>query len=110
MPIGRLEEVGKLTVDGNGDRLGEGEVVGTNERRDEAELVDEPVVVGDALGGLSVDELDVKVVDVGHSLDGDGAGVTLGSVLVRLTIGRFMIHTAARQKRWGAFLRAARTG
>jgi hypothetical protein len=48
-----------------------------NKGRHEAELVDEPVVVGDALGGLSVNELNVEVVDIGHGLDGDGAGVAL---------------------------------
>lgn len=72
----------QLTVDGDGNGLGESEVVGTNEGRDETELVDELVVVGDALGGLSVNELKVKVVDVGHGLDGDGAGVTLAEVSV----------------------------
>ena len=73
----------RLTVDGNGDRLGEGEVVGANKGRDETKLVDELVVIGDTLGGLGVDKLDVEVVDVGHGLDGNGAGVTLGSMSVR---------------------------
>jgi hypothetical protein len=70
----------QLTVDGNGDRLGEGEVVGADKGRDEAKLVDELVVIGDTLGGLGVDKLDVEVVDVGHGLDGNGAGVTLERV------------------------------
>lgn len=30
-----------------------------------------------------MDKLDVEVVDVGHGLDGNGAGVTLGSMSVR---------------------------
>jgi len=29
-----------------------------------------------------VNELDVKVVDIGHGLDGNGAGVALAEVLV----------------------------
>lgn len=72
-----LQTASPLTVDGNGDALGQGEVVGAHEGRDEAELVDELVVIADALGRLGVDKLEVEVVDVGHGLDGNGAGVTL---------------------------------
>jgi hypothetical protein len=53
-----------------------------NKGRDETKLVDELVVIGDTLGGLGVDKLDVEVVDVGHGLDGNGAGVTLERVSV----------------------------
>jgi hypothetical protein len=95
----------RLTVDGNGDRLGEGEVVGANKGRDEAELVDEPVVIGDALGGLGVDKLDVEVVDVGHGLDGNGAGVALGrSMLAMYSCGILvcdMSESSARAKAVG---------
>lgn len=50
-----------------------------------------------------MNELKVKVVDVGHGLDGNGAGVTLAEVLVfalSLLFSEPMIHRAA-QKRWG---------
>lgn len=52
-----------------------------------------------------MNELKVKVVDVGHGLDGNGAGVTLVEVLVLFScilfyFWRLMIHSTA-QKRWG---------
>lgn len=50
-----------------------------------------------------MNELKVKVVDVGHGLDGNGAGVTLAEVLViglSFLFSKPMIHRAA-QKRWG---------
>lgn len=54
-----------------------------------------------------MNELNVKVVDIGHGLDGNGAGVALSEVLACLLFlflfllhMQDMIHSAA-QKRWG---------
>lgn len=75
--IGRV--CGVLTVDSDGNGLGENEAVGALEGRDLAELVDLQVVRRDALGRLGVDELDVEAVLLCDRKEGGGARVTLQS-------------------------------
>lgn len=51
--------------------------ISTNESWDLAELVDLEVLRRDTLGRVGVDELQVDVVRLGHSSDGNGARVFL---------------------------------
>ena len=66
-----------LTVDSDGDALGEDEAVGTLEGGDLAELVELLVLGGDALGWLSVNRLDVESVLLCDSQKTCGARVAL---------------------------------
>lgn len=66
------------TVDGDGNDLSEGEAIGTLEGRDLAERVELGVLsVGAGRVGDSVDQLKVKVVELGSDQDRDGATVLL---------------------------------
>lgn len=51
--------------------------ISTNESWDLAELVDLEILRRDTLGRVGVDELQVDVVRLGHSSDGNGARVFL---------------------------------
>lgn len=68
---------GVLTVDSDGNGLGENEAVGALKGRDLAELVDLEVVGRDALGRLGVDKLNVEAVLLCDGKEGGGARVTL---------------------------------
>lgn len=65
------------TVDSNGNALVESVTIGTDEGWDLAELVDLEVLGRDTLCRLSLNDLDLDVVGLGHSANGGGAGVTL---------------------------------
>lgn len=67
----------RLTVDGDGNALAQDVAVGALEGRDLAELVEQAVVIADALGGLGVDLLDLEVVGLGDGEDGRRARVAL---------------------------------
>lgn len=73
--VGRV--CGVLTVDSDGDGLGENEAVLALEGGDLAELVELQVLGRNTLGGLSVDELDVEAVLLCDRKEGGGARVTL---------------------------------
>jgi hypothetical protein len=68
---------GALTVDSDGDALGEDEAVGALEGWDLSELVEPEVLLRDALGRLSLDELDVEAVLLRDREKRHGARVTL---------------------------------
>lgn len=73
-------EVGRLTVDGNGNDLVEDVAIAALEGRDLCERVEFLVVVAQAtLERVGVDQLDVEVVRFGDSLEDGGARVTLPS-------------------------------
>tara|TARA_R110002060_G_scaffold12882_6_gene18349 strand:+ start:231 stop:482 length:252 start_codon:yes stop_codon:yes gene_type:complete len=65
------------TVDGNGNALVESVTISTDKGRDLAELVDFEVFGGNALRWLSLNDLDVDIIGLGHSANGGGAGVAL---------------------------------
>lgn len=75
-------EIGRLTVDGNGDALDQDVAVGALEGGHLAELVELAVVIADALGRLGVDDVELEVVGLGHGEDGGGARVTLDRSIV----------------------------
>jgi hypothetical protein len=66
-----------LTVDSDGDALGEDKAVSALEGRDLAELVELQVVLRDALGWLSVDELNVEAILLRDGQEGGRTRVTL---------------------------------
>jgi len=66
-----------LTVDSDGDALGEDKAVSALEGRDLAELVELQVVLRDTLGWLSVDELDVEAILLRDGQERGGTRVTL---------------------------------
>jgi hypothetical protein len=70
-------ECGALTVDSDGDALGEYEAVGTLEGGNLAELVELQVVGRDTLRRLGVDKLDVEAVLLCDREKRRGARVTL---------------------------------
>jgi hypothetical protein len=70
-------ECGALTVDSDGNALGEHEAVSALEGRDLAELVKLEVLGGDTLRRLGVDELDVEAVLLRDREKRRGARVTL---------------------------------
>lgn len=51
--------------------------ISTDESWDLSELVMLEILRGDTLRRLSLNDLDIDVVGLGHSADGSGAGVTL---------------------------------
>ena len=55
------------TIDCNGNALMECIAISANKGRDLAELVDLEIFGGDSLGGLSLDDFQLKVVCFGHS-------------------------------------------
>lgn len=63
-----------LTVDGNGQGLGEGVTVAANERWDLSERVDLAVVGAELGARLGVDKLDVEAVGLSDSENGLGSG------------------------------------
>ena len=65
------------TVDSDGDGFGEDEAISALEGGNLSELVELQVLGGDALGWLSVNELDVEAVRLRDSEEGGGAGVAL---------------------------------
>jgi hypothetical protein len=77
-------EKSSLTIDGNGDGLGESEAIGTLEGRDLANGADLAVlsttVEGGGRVGLSLDQLQVEVVVLSSDQDGQGATVVLDNV------------------------------
>lgn len=66
-----------LTVDSDGDALGEDKAVSALEGRDLAELVELQVLGGETLGGGGLNELDIEAVLLGDCEEGGGARVTL---------------------------------
>jgi hypothetical protein len=73
--------IGKRTVDGDGNALGEDVAVGTLEGGDLAELVELEVLGVDTLGRLGVNNVKVEVVGLCDGQQGGGTGVALrGSV------------------------------
>lgn len=66
-----------LTVHGDGDGLGENEAILALKGGHLAELVQLQVLLREALGGLSVDKLDIESVLLCDSKKGCGAGVAL---------------------------------
>ena len=66
-----------LTVDSDGDALGEDKAVSALKGRDLAELVELQVVLRDTLGWLSVDELDVEAILLRDGQERGGTRVTL---------------------------------
>ena len=77
-PLRNQEKEGEqLTVDGNGDGLAEDEAVGTLEGGDLAELVELQILGRDAIGGHSLDELEVKTVLLRNGEQRSGARVAL---------------------------------
>lgn len=68
---------GALTVDRDGDALGEDEAVSALKGRYLSELVELEVLGGHALGGLGVDKLDLKAVLLCDREKRRGARVTL---------------------------------
>lgn len=65
----------KRTINSNGNSLVQGEAIGTYEGGDLAQGIDLEVI--GALVRLSVYQLDIQVVGLGHSEDRDGARVCL---------------------------------
>ena len=65
------------TVDGDGEDLREDETISTDECGNASELVDLAVVGGDTSARVGLDELDIKLVGLGHSQKTDSAGVAL---------------------------------
>lgn len=55
------------TVDGDGEDFGEDEAISTDEGGNASELVDLAVVGRDTGARVGLDELDVKLVGLGHS-------------------------------------------
>jgi len=67
-----------LTVDGNGNALGEDVSIVANERRDLAQLVDLLVFLGDtASGKVEFLDLELEAVGFGNRLEDYGAWVAL---------------------------------
>ena len=66
-----------LTVDSDGNALGEDKAVSALEGRDLAELVELQVVLRDTLGRLGVDELDVETILLRDGQERGGTRVTL---------------------------------
>jgi hypothetical protein len=89
---------GVLTVDSNGNGLGENEAVGTLEGRDLAELVELQVLGRDTLGRLSGDELDVEAVLLCDSQERGGARVTLLALSVALLFASLSQACAGRRR------------
>lgn len=81
MVVGIAERVIWLTVDGDGDGLGQVEAIGTSESRNLAQRVDLAVLsTGVEVGAgvsSSLNQLQVQVVVLGSDQDGDGARVVL---------------------------------
>jgi hypothetical protein len=79
-------EKSSLTIDGNGNGLGEVEAVGTLESGDLANGVDlEQLSGGSSRVGRSVDKLQLEVVVLSSDQDGQGATVVLYNVRDKLT-------------------------
>jgi hypothetical protein len=75
----REEQTGgvALTVDSDGDALGEDKAVSALEGRDLAELVELQVLSRDTLGWLSLDKLDVEAILLRDGQERGSARVTL---------------------------------
>lgn len=74
--IARRSRRAILTVDGNGHALVEDVAILTLEGGDLAQLV-ELQVLGGGLGGVNLDDLEIKTVGLSNRLDGGAAGVRL---------------------------------
>lgn len=70
----------RLTVDGDGNGLGEDESIGANKGWDLAEWVDLEKLGIDTVDDIGVDELEVDVVGNSNCLDGSGAWVSVNGV------------------------------
>lgn len=69
--------IGRRTVDGNGNALGEDVAVSALEGGDLAELVELEVLGVDTLGRLGVNNVKVEAVGLCDGQQGGGTGVTL---------------------------------
>lgn len=96
IPLHAIEDRGRgvLTVDSDGDALGENEAVSTLEGRDLAELVELQVLAGNTLGRLGLDELNVEAVLLCDREEGCGARVTLLNSLLDLL---FRLQSGTRE-------------
>jgi hypothetical protein len=72
-----LEARGVLTVDSDGDALGEHKAVSALEGGDLSKLVELQVVLRDTLGGLGLDELNVEAILLRDGQERGGTRVTL---------------------------------
>ena len=86
--IARGEERGSRTVHGDGQALAQDKAISALEGGDLAELVELQVLGGDAVGGDRLDELEVKVVLLGHDAQAGGARVALRTLLAHFVARR----------------------
>lgn len=81
--MGANKESSQLTVNGNGDSLGQGVAIFAEEGRDLAKRVGLEVLNGGLLR-VGRDDVQLEVVGLRNRLDGSGAGVVLLSLSQRL--------------------------
>lgn len=70
------------TIYSDCDSLGQFVAICSNKRWDFAQLIDLEVVGGDAFCGLSVDDIEIKLVLLSHGFDSRGSRITLSFVSV----------------------------